>query len=73
MNLPKIRSRCKKCGGNGVLYIDTVPYSKSCPYDDGLFSVVCEDCGEETIRFSRPNHAIRCWNAVNGMENNGKT
>jgi len=63
MNLPKIK-RCRKCGGVAVLYIDTVPYSKSGPYDDGLFSVVCEDCGEESIRFCRPNLAIRSWNAA---------
>jgi hypothetical protein len=64
MGFAKIRQRCRKCGGRGVLCRDTEPYPGPC-VTDGLFTVVCEQCGEETVGWWGPNPAIRNWNEMN--------
>lgn len=64
MGLVKIHQRCRKCGGRGELYRDTERYPSSCA-DGGLFTVVCDQCGEETVGWRGPNQAIRNWNAMN--------
>ncbi len=64
MGLAKIRQRCRKCGGHGELYRDTERYPSQCA-DGGLFTVVCGQCGEETVGWWGLNPAIRNWNMMN--------
>lgn len=66
MSLPKI-ARCRKCGAVAVLYRDTEPYASALPDNDGLFSIYCEGCGEQSSPWCRPERAIREWNAANAV------
>ena len=63
MSFPKIRHRCRRCGGKGRLYRDGEPYPA--PVNDGLFQVLCEDCLEGTEQWCTAALAIRAWNLFN--------
>ncbi len=52
-------AQCGKCGGNGKVY----PV-----YCSPLLIVVCEKCGEEGVKASYRNKAVRLWNKMQGGE-----
>lgn len=67
MSFPKIRHKCGRCGGTGVLYRDTEPYPSPAS-DGGLFHVMCEVCWADTLGWCTAPLAIRNWNYLNDPE-----